>query len=803
MFKHLFSSSGYLKIARGCAYILFFLLPLFFLPTSIDVLELNKQTLLIILTFIACLAWIGSMVQNRIFTFRRGWFNLVPVFLFIPVFLSAFFSRNSYVSWAGASSQEYISVLTVAALCAMFYVVANTIVTAAERRLAHALILCSAFLAAVVAMFSLFGAPIFPFAFAKAVSFNTVGTLVSLGVYLSAIVVFASILWVSSRGQSLLYSGAKGLVERALIILLALLTLAVLIVVDFWVPWLILLGGLFFLFVFSLVRTQEFPHTSRFTLPFLLATVSVLFLFWLPSPFAGRVPAEVSVTQKASFSIAKQVLKGRELAFGTGPGTFSHDYATYRTKDLNQTRFWDTRFDRAASFALTLLATTGLVGIVGFLAFVLVAGVFFVRHLMKEREQDEWFLLFALAGGWFTIVLASFFYSFNLTLLFVLFAFLSMAGSVVLGNPVEKKFAQSPRMGLLSSFAFVITSIAIVAVVFLTAQRYMAEAAFAKAVRLDRANGDLNQITAGLDRAARLDRYSDLYERNLAQALLLRVGEEVKKAKDGKELTPQGRQYIQALVASSVNAAARATELAPYNAANWFVRGAIYRELIQLVGGAGDFALQSFKKASELEPNNPAFLTEIGKTHLALAEVSRQLTASKDAAVADPAKKNMDASFASAEEILNKAIEMKTDYAPAHYQLAVMFERQGKLEQAIGKMESVVRYNSLDVGVEFQLGVLYLRRNNKDDLGRAQQMFERVIQLAPSYSNARWFLASIYEQQGNLKSAIEQVKKVLELNPDNEMVKTRLARLESGKTSKEIPLTVEEGDQKATEKNTR
>jgi len=109
----------------------------------------------------------------------------------------------------------------------------------------------------------------------------------------------------------------------------------------------------------------------------------------------------------------------------------------------------------------------------------------------------------------------------------------------------------------------------------------------------------------------------------------------------------------------------------------------------------------------------------------------------------------------------------------------------------------------MDVGAGFQLGVLYLRRGNKDDSGRAQQMFERVIQLAPSYSNARWFLASIYEQKGNFKAAAEQVQKVLELNPENEMVKTRLARLQSGKASNEIPPTVEEGDQKATDKTSR
>ena len=113
-------------------------------------------------------------------------------------------------------------------------------------------------------------------------------------------------------------------------------------------------------------------------------------------------------------------------------------------------------------------------------------------------------------------------------------------------------------------------------------------------------------------------------------------------------------------------------------------------------------------------------------------------------------------------------------------------------------MESIAQYNPLDVGVGFQLGLLYLRRAGKGDLDRARQMLERVIELAPSYSNARWFLASIYEQQGNVAAAASQVEKVAELNPDNELVRSRLDRLRAGTASKTLPPTLEEGERTTT-----
>ncbi|NBS41353.1 hypothetical protein EBS80_01720, partial [bacterium] len=96
-----------------------------------------------------------------------------------------------------------------------------------------------------------------------------------------------------------------------------------------------------------------------------------------------------------------------------------------------------------------------------------------------------------------------------------------------------------------------------------------------------------------------------------------------------------------------------------------------------------------------------------------------------------------------------------------------------------------------DVGVAFELGTLYLRRDGTGDLVLAQAQFETAVGLVPTYANARWFLSSIYEKQGNTVGAIEQVKKVLEYNPDNEIVKQRLQQLQSGGGSTERLETIE------------
>ena len=76
--------------------------------------------------------------------------------------------------------------------------------------------------------------------------------------------------------------------------------------------------------------------------------------------------------------------------------------------------------------------------------------------------------------------------------------------------------------------------------------------------------------------------------------------------------------------------------------------------------------------------------------------------------------------------------------------------------------------------------MLYLKRNGAEDLARAQNAFEHVITLTPSYSNAHWYLASIYEKQEKQNLAIKEIEAVAKLNPGNQIVKTRLDKLKAG-----------------------
>jgi tetratricopeptide (TPR) repeat protein len=583
---------------------------------------------------------------------------------------------------------------------------------------------------------------------------------------------------------------SRGLATLAWI--LAVVSLFILIVIDYWPVWITLIAGLGTFIAFSMVRPQAVLHPSRFVLPSLLLAAAALFLFALPNPFSVTVPQEVTLNYNTSADIVQKTWNETSPWWGSGPGTFMFRYAQDHGTEVNSTSFWDTRFDRASSHLLTLAASIGKIGLVAWGVFAAaVLGVALLALARKKPERDE--LVVAPLCAFVAIVAGLCAYTANTTLVFAFFVVSAWVVGCSTSAAWHRSFKQSPAGGLAIGTLFVVSLLAISTGVFLCGQRYVAEAAFAKAVRLDRNGGDVQDILSQVDRAASANRFEDIYYRNLAQALLQKLADEMQNVDDTQKIADDKQQYLLALTSAGVNAAVHATDLSPNQALNWLARGDVYRSLIPLSASAGDQALAAYAKAASLEPSNPSDVTELGKAYLAIAAQEQTLAAGASGEEKTAAENRVQGALQHAEAAFLQAITLKADYGPAHFELALTYEQQGRLDDAVGKMESVAKYNSLDIGVAFQLGLLYVRRGSEGDVERAQEQFEHVVSLAPSYSNARWFLASIYEQEGKIDAAIQQIEAVLSLNPDNEIVKARLERLKSGVLSPEIPPVLTDG----------
>ncbi|HAU66179.1 TPA: hypothetical protein DCW61_02415 [Candidatus Uhrbacteria bacterium] len=781
-------------ITRWATYLLFFLVPLFFLPWTTNVLEDNKQILFVILTVVGLLAWLGQMVTAKSLRFKSGWLNVVPGLYFIAVLIASVTSLAGYQTWVGQSSQEYNSFLSITLFVVLFYLLMNQAGhTLIQRNIFTGLFLSSAIsgLITLLGMFNLFH---LPFSFAQSTGFNTVGTLNGFVSFMSVMMFVGLAMWlVSQEGRNrVIPLGGMGTFIRVLIVVVTLVNLVGLIALDFWVFWIINIFGVLLLGTFAFIQSQEFPNPKRFALPLLVLFVSVLLLF-LPSPLRLNLPIVLSPTYGVSVDITKSTLASStsNLLFGSGPGTFLYDYLSYKPAAVNTSQFWSLRFDRAKSELVTTLATMGVVGTILFLVIMVWVAAKAIGRLVFERDHEEWKMTYVVFMGWSILFLTYVLYSFNFTLQFLLWGFTGLLASQVILKVWKSDFSQSPRLGLVTSFAFAVVGVGVLVSLFVTGSRYAAEVAFAKAVSIDKTEGRaIEDVIAQLNRAVKFNSLSDVYQRNLSSAYLIQARELIaSSASDQTERTADQTQQIVEVVSASVAAAARASQIEPNAVSNWVIRGSIYRDLMSFAQGSENLAAQSFLNAIQLEPVNPIHRTNLGRVYLIVADRARTLKSAEDPELAKQAADQEAALLTSAEQAFTQAVQLKSDYLPAHYYLAATYERQGKLDQATARLVALRNNNPADIGLSFQLSQMLIRLQKYDV---AQQELERIVQLSPNYSNALWYLASMYEISGDQEKAIETIKHVVELNPENKTAQARLDRLEDGESTTVIPEPIED-----------
>ncbi len=767
-------------LARYSLSALIFLIPIVALPWTTDVLDFNKYLILVVLGTICALSWIGGMVAERSVQMKTHWFFLIPLLFIIATGLSSAFSLAPYTSWLGGGSQDYTAFLGTLLLGIVFVAASNLLTEAAVRRQAVSALLLSGGILGIFVILSFLGLPL-------GLLSNTVGVPTALALFFLVMAILGNGTWLvtgEKDAQPFLPEGAMGIAVRVAIVITSITSLLLLLSIDSLFLWIVTFAGLVPLFAFVLALPKDFPQPLKFVFPLLLLVAALIFTF-LPSVIKNPYPLEVAPSMGTTVELVKDAWKDHSLVFGSGPGTFSNVYTKFAPQSVNQTIFWDTRFDRGASHVLTLFATHGLLGGAIFIVFLSALLLYSVHYLLRSRVHGGWRWMYGPFAAWIVLALGAFFFPENMTLAFVLVILSALLAAQMTPLAKDIAFAKSPRLALVSAFGFMLVGVLMLMVLFVSISRYSADIVFAQAVAEGSDANNLDAIITHLNKAATQNRWSDLYFRNLGNALLMKTA----AVANDKNADPK---TVQSYVAAAINSGLEATNLAPNTVMNWELRGTLYRELSPLVQNANDFAIASFRRAIELAPMNPRYEVGLARTYIVRADLLRTLIEGDDKDLAKQATDAKVAALQSAKEALDKALELKSDYTPASYYTAFVSERQGDLALAVKNMELVKATNPSDVGVGIQLGLLYLRQG-KNDLAQAE--LERVLSISPNFANARWYLSVIYEDKGEKDKAIHELEEIQKTNPDDTAVQQRLDRLKHGQSApvNEIPEPLTEG----------
>jgi len=146
------------RVSKISLYILIFLLPIFFLPWTANVLEFNKQALLIILAFVSFFAWL-----LRVLISGKAKVNVslvyIPVLLPLLAYLvSTLFSWWRYGSFWGWPQPVSESLASLIGLTLVYALVINVFKAKEIFSLAFTLVI-SSLLANVLRAFANFGSP--------------------------------------------------------------------------------------------------------------------------------------------------------------------------------------------------------------------------------------------------------------------------------------------------------------------------------------------------------------------------------------------------------------------------------------------------------------------------------------------------------------------------------------------------------------------------------------------------------------------------------------------------------------------
>ena len=443
--------------------------------------------------------------------------------------------------------------------------------------------------------------------------------------------------------------------------------------------------------------------------------------------------------------------------FGSGPGTFGSQWLKFRDRSLNDTIFWNVDFNSGIGFIPTSFITTGVVGVLAWIAFLGLFLFFGVRALLFRTPSDSFMRYVSLAS--FTGVL----YVIVLSVLTVPGPIVLMAGFFLLGIFVsslrygrERReygviFAKSPRIGFVIVFGLTLLLLSSVVASYVVVERYLADLAYARAT-VAYGKGDLPGATTAVNQSILFAPSERAYQ--LASAI--GIGRMRQIVADTKLAPTDAQQQFQAALTGGIQAGATATRLWPNNYQNWVMLGNVYQTVVPLnIAGAYENAKAAFEQAEKLSPTNPTLPFTVAQLEIAKGNA------------------------ALAEEDLIKAITLKHDYTQAIFLLSQLQAQQGKAKEALQAAEAAAYFAPNDPTVLFQVGILRSANGNTDG---AIDALTRAVTVNTQYANAHYFLGVMYAIKGKYDLALIELNAVGGFSPDNaKAVAPDVALLQAGK----------------------
>ncbi len=647
-----------------------FLIPSFFLTTTNEFFEFNKQYLFIAGTALLMLLWCAKMLVEKKFYFVRSPLDLPFLGLLVAFGMSTLTSLDKTSSLFGSYGRWFPSFFGFFALYVFYYVVTTNIDSAKKvRALVYATTLGTA-LPAIMALINYAGMVV-PFAnLINQKGFLLSGTSTSLAV----------VALLGATLSALLVPTVKSPLKKGIFALTLLVNFATLMA----------FGGLIYVLVIGLVTGLGYSRISSdavdkskaYIFPALGAIIALSALYFVvpqtKTILQKDYPKEILPSARESWIVASTTVRDFPV-FGSGVSTFYLNYPRYRTIDQNATPTWNVNFDKPSNELFNILSTMGIFGLAMYgILFAVVARLVVRTTRVKDSYRDLAVIISSGVVVLFASMLLAYSTFQSMFLLTTLLALLvtesainnnkhwSKVSNISLETKANQESVMIETQLIYKREIFqYIASLPIIALavfgMYQVYLQYVPEFYLRKAV-LAANNQNINASYDYQVKAIAINPTRSHYHRTYANTNLI-----LAQALSTKEnLTDQEKTAAQNLLAQALRNVKFATEnLNPLESANWVARAQLYKFLIPVAKDADQFAIQAYNTAIQLDPTNPALRVELGGIYYAKED------------------------YLSAGNLFRQAVNLKPDYANARYNLAHALAKLKAFSDAKSEFELV------------------------------------------------------------------------------------------------------------------
>lgn len=742
-------------------FMLFFGLPLFFTGLTFQGVAFEKQMYFYFWLLIALVAWVSRGVVEGELRIRRTPLDLPIILFFVAYLVSSIISVDRWHSFWGVFNDPSRGLLSVGALILAYYLIASHVT---PKRIAWMFggFLASGLIVSFWSALAFMTVRFLPDRIAAVAPVSLIGSVSTVATFLGVLLplfITAALIMLQWRHEG---KGKRIFLWSALFFLTigTILDLILIFGLSGYMPWIPVFAGMGFFLVYILAKIVQ-PEERYAWIP-MVAFVALLLFFMLRGSagfIRANLPVEIAPSPSLSWDIAKGALTNH-FFFGVGAANYGYAFSLYKPTVFNLGEMFSMRFPQGTGIFFDLLPAIGAVGAIAYLLLAfsfLSVGVYLLSH---ERTRNRLFSL-GLWSAVMTLFVGSFVSTINGPLLLIGGLLSSLALSVLLWESgSEERYFQlslkaSPKFALALAFIFMVVSAGVAFLFVYLGKVFVADVYAGRAAHETTVTE--NGSIAKLSRAAELAPFEAHYQELLAQQYLALTNDEAAK-QAAKSEGDRDSTLAAAYARTAKNLGESSRTLMPNDVAVIEALGTVYENLAAYDDKAHTAltgAESQYTRALELDPRNPILLVKLG-------QVKEAVAGTKSAGV------DQDALIGDAKTLFQKAIDEKSNFAPAYYNMAVAEMRLKDTDSAIDHLGKAVQLDPKNANYRYNLALLYQSRGSGDNLVTAESIFLDTLKLSDKFLDVRLSLALLYEKEGKRDAAIGQYQKALDVLPNDD-----------------------------------